>query len=134
MKVDVWDVVDYSSRPGNDDDAPAGLADAPTEESGIENSNSKFSKSAIVDKLDSTTIDIYKNAHAVVFLVNPQDPSSIDYLRLSVPEVPLDVSVLILLNFRDVVFGETQVSITLIQVRSFFNSTHQNSYKNFAFK
>lgn len=44
---------------------------------------------------------LFDKHQAVVFLVNPFSASSLDYVKSKLNDVPRDMAVLILLNFRD---------------------------------
>jgi len=51
--------------------------------------------------LDASVVDVYKNASAVIFLVNPASLSSLQYVRDKYKEVPLNVSILLIMTFKD---------------------------------
>eukprot|EP01034_Spumella_vulgaris_P031076 gene31076-38405_t len=86
VKVEVWDVVDIALN------KKGGAKKNITDES---------SGKHVLELLDSSVVDIYKGTQAVIFLINPFSLLSLVYVRDAYKEVPLDISILILLNFRD---------------------------------
>ena len=71
VKVEVWDVVDKGKESGG-----GGAADA-------------------------TTVDVYKNADAVVIMVDPTRKWTFEYAQETLQNIPDGLGVLILINFRD---------------------------------
>lgn len=53
-------------------------------------------------RFDAQAVDVYKNAHAALFLINPHDRGTLDYVWNQCKAVPDDVAILIVLNFRSV--------------------------------
>lgn len=51
--------------------------------------------------LDASTVDIYSNCQLVIIIIDPRQKSSIDYLKEVIPEVPKDIPIVVLLNFKD---------------------------------
>jgi len=116
IKVEVWDVVDKASRrkgsgglkigvegqdgldvdPSDDDGERASRAEPPPKAPGA-NAQGSFA----VDKLDAETVDVYKNCHAVLFLMDPRKKWTFDYIERELPNVPKNTFVLILVNYRD---------------------------------
>lgn len=45
-------------------------------------------------------VDVYKDSHAVIFLINPLAAKSLTYVQEKLKEVPPHLSVLLLLNFK----------------------------------
>jgi len=78
VKVEVWDCADQSDfqRGGG--------------------------SSSISHCLDTSTVNVYQNAQAVIFMVNRSDPTSLDYVESHLRECPKNLDVLVLLNFRDI--------------------------------
>ena len=101
VKVDVWDIVDIGFIAGT-------TADSHTQDldGNLKNMISKVNESQgkyQLAPLDATTCDVYKGVRMVVFMVNPYSMSSLNYVEEKYLEVPEDVAILILLNFRDTV-------------------------------
>ena len=53
-------------------------------------------------RFDAQAVDVYKGAHAALFLINPHDRGTVDYVWNQCKAVPDDVAILIILNFRSV--------------------------------
>lgn len=53
-------------------------------------------------RFDAQAVDVYKNAHAALFLINPHDRGTLDYVWNQCKAVPDEVAILIVLNFRSV--------------------------------
>ena len=51
--------------------------------------------------LDSKALDVYQNTQLVIFLIDPFSQTSFDYVKRMYDEVPLNICILILLNFKD---------------------------------
>eukprot|EP01035_Chromulina_nebulosa_P022537 gene22537-29185_t len=93
VKVEVWDVVDNGSF--SQSQSMKEIIDEQIRK------GSSVSGNYRLNVLDATMIDVYKNTHAVVFMVNPMDKESYDYVENSAKEVPLSMPIVILLNFKD---------------------------------
>ena len=50
--------------------------------------------------LDATTVDVYKDAHGVIFLLDITKADTLEYVKQELPQVPKSVTTLILSNFR----------------------------------
>ena len=59
-----------------------------------------------VGALDASMIDVYKSTSAVVFLVDPRKPETLDYAVQEVPKVPNEVMCVVLINFKDMVHNQ----------------------------
>lgn len=55
--------------------------------------------------LNSNIMDIYKNAHAVILMVNPQKKKSWRYARKIIKKVPHELDIIIMINFKDLESG-----------------------------
>ena len=60
--------------------------------------------------LDASTIDIYKETAVLIYMVSPWDIQSLEYVRGKCKTVPLDIAILLLLNFKDKVWQATVAS------------------------
>jgi hypothetical protein len=76
VKVEVWDCVDRSTH-SSDPGAP------------------------VTPHLDTSTVNVHQNAQAVMFMVNPFDHASLDYVAQQLGNCPKNLAVLVLLNFKD---------------------------------
>lgn len=105
VKVEVWDVVDEGFRAGGakdsalretdvDDDAPAGLPEA-------EAASEEAEGAGQLPVLDASVVDVFKDAQSAILCVNPGSESSWEYATKRMDEVPADLPILVLLNFRD---------------------------------
>ncbi|CAM9980401.1 unnamed protein product, partial [Phaeothamnion confervicola] len=109
VKVEVWDVVDRGfARSANDrrlalgpgetlEDRVASLR-PPTPGTIVGGPGGGGQSFAV---LDASMVDVYKDAQAAIFMVDPRDPETFTYLVDGLAEVPGDVSVVVLLNFKD---------------------------------
>eukprot|EP00615_Pteridomonas_danica_P010801 CAMPEP_0114343656 /NCGR_PEP_ID=MMETSP0101-20121206/10788_1 /TAXON_ID=38822 ORGANISM="Pteridomonas danica, Strain PT" /NCGR_SAMPLE_ID=MMETSP0101 /ASSEMBLY_ACC=CAM_ASM_000211 /LENGTH=355 /DNA_ID=CAMNT_0001478523 /DNA_START=80 /DNA_END=1147 /DNA_ORIENTATION=+ len=82
VKVEVWDVAD-GNKILEDDQSPK-----TTMKKGL---------------LTSSVVNVYQNTQAVIFMINPHQPESLDYVinKLNEKELSSNISVLILVNFKD---------------------------------
>merc|ERR1712167_288481 len=65
-----------------------------------------------VGALDASMIDVYKSTSAVVFLVDPRNPDTLDYVVREVSNIPNSVMCVVLINFKDMVHNKpTNVKI-----------------------
>ena len=111
IKAEVWDVVDQGFTPSAEDAAASSAATAIAPPAVIDKKLSEVTKSDAGSTkkgqtqfgyLDSSVVDVYKGANAVLFVVSPTDRASLDYVAERFPSVPIDVPVLLLLGMRDV--------------------------------
>ena len=112
VNLEVWDVVDpenvkvQAQMIQDDETTPASVRDA--------NNNKKL------HKLTSAVVDVYKAAYGVLFLVDPRDESTLEFVKEKLGEksLPEGISILIVLNFRDEVEGGgTRTALTVAKVR-----------------
>ena len=95
-KIDVWDCVDD------------GYLLEPLELLG---NNQRCSQSGMTagkhryQPLDTKAVDVYKDSHVVIFLINPFSRQSLDYVRKSYTEVSMNICILLVLNFKDLVYN-----------------------------
>ena len=100
VKVEVWDVVD-EGRPGALDTST--VSSHATSASSGEKFDPKNTPAGahVVGVLDASTVDVYKHAHACVFMVDLRRRSTFDYVCKELETMPQNIDVLILGNFRD---------------------------------
>ena len=55
----------------------------------------------IIGAFDASVVDLYKGAHAVIFLISPFDIESLNYAQSLYKEIPLHINILLILSFRD---------------------------------
>lgn len=60
-----------------------------------------------VQRLDATTVDVYKGTHGVIIMIDPTKKWTFEYAQREIEKVPKDVYVLLLVNYRDM--GEYRV-------------------------
>lgn len=53
-----------------------------------------------IEYLDASAVDVFKDTHAVIFLINPLAAQSLAYVKEKLKEVPMNVSILLVLNFK----------------------------------
>uniref|UniRef100_A0A7S3H1L3 Uncharacterized protein n=2 Tax=Spumella elongata TaxID=89044 RepID=A0A7S3H1L3_9STRA len=95
VKVEVWDVVDRAivvDKPSSESVAAEMVYNLTGE--------AEEGRHSIVP-LDASIVDIYKDSHAVIFMINPFDRQSLQYVKDKYPQVPGHVSVLLIVNFKD---------------------------------
>eukprot|EP00940_MAST-03C_sp_MAST-3C-sp2_P002954 g2954.t1 len=94
VKVEVWDVVDEATK-GRAKDVDLDVEAKRTSES----INRRGSHTLM--PLNASTVNVYKGADVVIFMVDPLRRETLDYVRKNVDAVPARVLILVLLNFRD---------------------------------
>eukprot|EP00936_MAST-01D_sp_MAST-1D-sp1_P000906 g906.t1 len=125
VKVEVWDVVDNGIQRDDaalseaDFDAQgerlAGLAKKRTGKLDRLNKTGRSSKtktgwhatkqqrgSLTVGCLDASTVDVYRDAHAVVVMLDPTRSETLEYAERTICDAPPNLPVLVLCNFRDI--------------------------------
>lgn len=88
VNLEIWDVVDKAIVPTN-----------------IPDDNLSITPSIVSKNLmpaDATTIDIYKGAHAVIFMVDPTRKWTFDYVQTNIEFIPDGIDCVILFNKKDV--------------------------------
>lgn len=109
VKVELWDVVDRgTARPlaatTSYLDADF-LSNAVSHRSSNHNKKPTDSASSVTAMLsfptDATTVDVYRHAHAVLFLVNPLDRTTFAYVEQEIRNVPKHLPIAVILNFQD---------------------------------
>ncbi|KAF1786865.1 P-loop containing nucleoside triphosphate hydrolase [Phytophthora cactorum] len=96
VKCEVWDVVDKGFVPvetdeGAEEDSTR-TQNASAEHGGLQ------SGGAIVD---ASTVDVYHEAHGVIFLLDVTKWDTLEYVKQQLDNVPVHIPTLVLGNFRD---------------------------------
>ena len=92
VKVDVWDIVDNS-------EATTALSEEELKKQISSSMNSK--SSTFHANVDSSVLDIYKQTHAVIFMMDPVKKWTLDYIKRELPKVPQKTFILIVQNYKD---------------------------------
>ncbi|KAI9496281.1 hypothetical protein BDB00DRAFT_953234 [Zychaea mexicana] len=105
IKVEVWDVVDkaHNKTPSTTDTGIKLEHNAPTAtpKSQQEVQQEASSSTAADLGLDASTVNVYRNSHAALFVFDITKPWTFDYVNNELPNVPESISVLVLGNFSD---------------------------------
>ncbi|RHY51102.1 hypothetical protein DYB38_009224 [Aphanomyces astaci] len=90
VKCEVWDVVDVGLTSKDDSDA----ADAAMLDSESQGRHQ-------VAPVDAQNVDVYQNAHGVIFLMDISNYASLEYVKHQLDVVPTHIPTLIIGTFRD---------------------------------
>ncbi|RQM26916.1 hypothetical protein B5M09_006460 [Aphanomyces astaci] len=90
VKCEVWDVVDVGLTSKDDSDA----ADAAMLDSESQGRHQ-------VAPVDAQNVDVYQNAHGVIFLMDISNYASLEYVKHQLDMVPIHIPTLIIGTFRD---------------------------------
>lgn len=126
VKCEVWDVVDRGFVPSEDGDGGAdgvsGAGNGTAGTSGVLHDDDDALASAaaaaaaaamggyttagasgmhVVAAVDASTVDVYHEAHGVIFLLDVTKWESLEYVRQQLENVPPHIPTLVLGNFRD---------------------------------
>jgi len=88
VNLEIWDVVDKAIIPTNI----------------VEDNNGIIKPSTVSKNLlpaDATTIDVYKGAHAVIFMVDPTRKWTLDYVKSNVSQIPDGIDCVVLFGKKD---------------------------------
>ena len=100
IMLEVWDVVDKANARKISESLTlahrAALMNGPVGEA-----NGGIEEGAHTFPLDATMIDVYSNAHAAIFCVDPSKKWTYEYVLREIEKVPTHLPVAICLNFRD---------------------------------
>ena len=55
-----------------------------------------------IGMFDAEAVDVYKDTHAAIFLINPTKRETLEYVIAKCALVPNKVAILLILNFRSV--------------------------------
>ncbi|KAG7399734.1 hypothetical protein PHYBOEH_008068 [Phytophthora boehmeriae] len=120
VKCEVWDVVDrgFVTQVGTEDHAAAVSAE-PVEQGGLQSGGSLSAEAAAaaaaaaatvssmpngthsVAIVDASTVDVYHEAHGVIFLLDVTKWDTLEYVKQQLDNVPVHIPTLVLGNFRD---------------------------------
>jgi GTPase SAR1 family protein len=123
VKCEVWDVVDRGFAPveteegaeggSTDSQGPAGgVAATSVEHGGLQNRGGLSAKASAaaaamqngthsVALVDASTVDVYHEAHGVIFLLDVTKWDTLEYVKQQLDNVPVHIPTLVLGNFRD---------------------------------
>lgn len=99
IKVEVWDVVDRAKNASSIPSSDTGIK--------LEHTSSKKQPKASVAPptaelgdlgLDASTVNVYRNCHAVIFLFDVTKPWTFEYVIKQVVAVPGNVAILVLVS------------------------------------
>ncbi|CAM9222419.1 unnamed protein product [Ectocarpus sp. 13 AM-2016] len=101
VKVEVWDVVDKGLAQAGKGRVPEGedLEDVVAGLPPDHGSAGGGGRSLAV--LDAGVVNVYQGASAIVFMVDPYRPETLDKAKKGLAEAPVDLPTVVLLNFRD---------------------------------
>ncbi|KAI8369277.1 uncharacterized protein BYT42DRAFT_583771 [Radiomyces spectabilis] len=123
VKIEVWDVVDKAHNNSTK-----------KSESGIKLEHHPSGQSPRVEKqpqetteqsdlaLDASTVNVYRNSHAVIFMFDITKPWTFNYVKRNLEDVPETVAVLVLGNFSDK-SAERKVSLDEIHAALYDQNT-----------
>ncbi|SAM00654.1 hypothetical protein [Absidia glauca] len=106
VKIEVWDVVDKAHNNTTKKDTGIKLehttAQLATEQQSQQPSQQQEPAGPLMDMaLDASTVDVYRNAHAALFIFDVTKQWTFDYVNNALVTVPNNVAVLVLGNFMD---------------------------------
>ena len=118
VKVDVWDIVDRA--PVFEDQWK------------LEKDQSNRNK---IGPLDASSIDIYRDSHAVIFMVNPFSRDSLDYVEGLIASIPAHIIILIILNFSDLLGKDSsRIKVTFEDISHLLEKFRSNERNIYALK
>ncbi|KAG0166603.1 Rab-like protein 6 [Apophysomyces sp. BC1015] len=102
VKIEVWDVVDKAhNNPSKKGDAGIKLehhATTPSEEKQEEQLDNTETSQEPNLALDASTVNVYRNTHAVLFLFDVTKQWTFDYVNNELEKVPPNIAILILME------------------------------------
>lgn len=117
VKCEVWDVVDKGFIPVDDPEESSNVASGGRAESGGLQSGGALSAEVTaaaaaaaaamqngthsVAIVDASTVDVYHEAHGVIFLLDVTKWDTLEYVKQQLDNVPVHIPTLVLGNFRD---------------------------------
>ncbi|KAI9478784.1 MAG: P-loop containing nucleoside triphosphate hydrolase protein [Benjaminiella poitrasii] len=120
VKIEVWDVVDNAHNKSNTVNPNAGIK---LEHRKSETTLSESSQQQKVEKeldssmgLDATTVNVYRNTHAIILMFDISKPWTFDYVNKELDNVPGTMSILVLGNFCDKI-QERKVDLDTIHTK-----------------
>ncbi|KAL3663395.1 hypothetical protein V7S43_011800 [Phytophthora oleae] len=117
VKCEVWDVVDKGFLPVDDAEESSNVASGGRAENGGLQSGGTLSAEVTaaaaaaaaamqngthsVAIVDASTVDVYHEAHGVIFLLDVTKWDTLEYVKQQLDNVPVHIPTLVLGNFRD---------------------------------
>ncbi|OWZ13215.1 GTP-binding protein Parf [Phytophthora megakarya] len=112
VKCEVWDVVDKGFVPVSEDSAQTESAEHGGLQSGgslsAEATSAAAAAAAAMQNgthsmaiVDASTVDVYHEAHGVIFLLDVTKWDTLEYVKQQLDNVPVHIPTLVLGNFRD---------------------------------
>lgn len=95
-KIDIWDVVDDGYLLESTSSAAGDTVDGNTGSNAVRIGKHRY------QPLDAKAVNVYKDTQAVIFVINPFAESSLDYVKQMYQQVPLNICIVLLLNFKDI--------------------------------
>ncbi|CBN76796.1 RBEL1, Ras superfamily GTPase [Ectocarpus siliculosus] len=100
VKVEVWDVVDKGLAQGGKGRVPEG-EDLEDVVAGLPPDHGSGGGGRSLAVLDAGVVNVYQGASAIIFVVDPYRPETLDKVEKGLAEAPVDLPTVVLLNFRD---------------------------------
>eukprot|EP01133_Synstelium_polycarpum_P012010 gene12010-14041_t len=113
VDVEVWDVVDVAQKKKStsalqltrganaagkeEEDSNTFTAPSASDVAALKKGGGSFR----VHSLDAQTVDVMKNTHAVIFMIDPAKRWTLQYVEREIVKLPEDLFVLVITNFRD---------------------------------
>ncbi|KAI8093120.1 uncharacterized protein BX664DRAFT_328970 [Halteromyces radiatus] len=104
VKIEVWDVVDKAHNNNTKKDTGIKLEHASTSNTTTSTTTDQATSTPSPSTdlaLDASTVDVYRNAHAALFIFDITKQWTFDYVNKALDSVPENVAVLVLGNFMD---------------------------------
>ena len=95
VKIEVWDVVEAAKKKA----APPGGLKIKVDPS--KEQKDDFYNSDPAGDLDPETQRLIENTNAVIFMVNPFKKHTLDYVKRVIPQLPENLDILIVINYKD---------------------------------
>lgn len=119
VKIEVWDVVDVAPK------LPAASSTPNPGSTGLVMEHGRHR----LGQTDASTIDVLRDTHAVIYMVNPFSRDSLDYIWKQDATIPDDMVVLILLNFKDLSDADTsRVRVSMADVNALAETMRNRSH------
>ncbi|KAE9070317.1 hypothetical protein PF010_g26326 [Phytophthora fragariae] len=100
VKCEVWDVVDRGFVPADAAEGADGLS-AQAVEAVVAAAAAVQNGTHAVAVVDASTVDVYQEAHGVIFLLDVTKWDTLEYVKQQLDSVPVHIPTLVLGNFRD---------------------------------
>ncbi|KAI9268827.1 hypothetical protein BDA99DRAFT_502755 [Phascolomyces articulosus] len=125
IKVEVWDVVDKAhNKPSSKPDTGIKLEhNAPSKLQQQQQQEAASSEEQELG-LDASTVNVYRNTHAALFIFDITKQWTFDYVNNELANVPEGVSILVLGNFSDK-SAERVVSLEMVHATLYQHNQHR---------